>query len=119
MTNYKEVLNRNQFRASLEPQKRGVEKSLHPASAHTLPSFPSPSLSLSVVFFSQVFFLLGGWLILVRGACFQNILQMFLLLRHQAVKSLGSAILISFISGPGESEGYHKCIFNDRMQLHS
>lgn len=42
---------------------------------------------------------------------------MFLLLRHQAVKSLGSAVLIS--SGPGESEGYHKCIFNDRMQLHS
>lgn len=37
-------------------QKRGVEKSSRPASAHTLPSFPSPSLPLSVVFFSQVFF---------------------------------------------------------------
>lgn len=41
---------------------------------------------------------------------------MFLLLRHQAVKSLGRGVFIS--ADPGESEGYHKCIFNGQLQFY-
>lgn len=35
---------------------------------------------------------------------------MFLLLTHQAVKSIGQGVFIA--AEPGESQEYHKCVFN-------
>lgn len=44
-----------------------------------------------------------------------NDLKTFLLLRQQAVKSLGRGVFN--LADPGESEGCHKCIFNGQLQF--